>query len=175
MAGRIGRALALAVLLVGCAGAALAEPAAETTRRVFYRYTDASGNLHFVQSLEAVPAERRGAAVRIEVVRPPKPERAQPREDARPRRERPRRRPLAPTPTVVVYTAPWCGWCRKTLAHLDDRGVAYVEKDVDASPGHRDELVRKAGRATIPVVEIDGTLVRGFEPERIDALLARGR
>ena len=72
---------------------------------------------------------------------------------------------------MVVYTAPWCGWCRRTLAHLDARNVTYVNKDIEASPANRDELIRKTGRTSIPVVDIEGELIRGHDPARIDALL----
>jgi glutaredoxin 3 len=60
----------------------------------------------------------------------------------------------------VVYTTTWCPWCRKTLAWLDERGVDYVNKDIEDDPAHRDELLRKSGGTSIPVVEIDGELVR---------------
>ena len=71
----------------------------------------------------------------------------------------------------MVYTATWCGWCRKTLAWLDERGIDYDNRDIDANPANRQELIRKAGRASIPVVEIDGRLVRGFDPAGMQALL----
>lgn len=74
-------------------------------------------------------------------------------------------------PAVLVYTTSWCGWCRKTLAWLEAEDVPYVNKDIERDPGHRAELVRKTGRTSIPVVEIDGALVQGFDPRRMRHLL----
>ena len=76
-------------------------------------------------------------------------------------------------PEVVVYTTAWCGWCRKTLAFLDERGVRYVNKDIEANDGNREELIQKTGRTSIPVVEIDGEIIRGFNAARMEQLLAR--
>ena len=73
---------------------------------------------------------------------------------------------------MVVYTTAWCGWCRKTLAFLDERGVRYVNKDIEANDWNRDELIEKTGRTSIPVVEINGEIIRGYNAERMEQLLA---
>jgi glutaredoxin len=72
---------------------------------------------------------------------------------------------------VTVYTAPWCGWCRKTLAFLDQRGVDYVNKDIEEDPEHAAELIEKSGGKSIPFVEIDGAQIHGYNPGRMTALL----
>jgi glutaredoxin len=72
---------------------------------------------------------------------------------------------------VVVYTTSWCPWCRKTLAWLDEQGVAYVNKDIERNLEWRRELIEKTGQAAIPVVEMRGQIVRGFDPERMEQLL----
>ena len=73
---------------------------------------------------------------------------------------------------VVIYTAPWCGWCRKTLAWLDGRGVSYDNRNIDADPGYRAELIEKSGGTSIPFVEIGAGRIRGYSPERMERLLA---
>jgi glutaredoxin len=72
---------------------------------------------------------------------------------------------------VVVYSTSWCGWCRKTMAWLDENGVAYENRDIERNPAWRDELLEKTGATSIPVVEIDGELIRGFSPDRMAELL----
>ena len=76
------------------------------------------------------------------------------------------------TQEVVVYTAPWCGWCQKTLAHLRDRDVRFVEKDIEANPAYHSELLAKTGRTSIPAIEVGGEWVRGYNPAAIDRLIA---
>ena len=71
-----------------------------------------------------------------------------------------------------MYSTSWCGFCRKTFAYLDAKGVRYQNRDIEKDDYYRQELIRKTGRTSIPVVEIDGTLVRGFNPHKMDRLLA---
>ena len=53
------------------------------------------------------------------------------------------------------------------VAYLDAKGVHYENRDVEGDAGYRDELIRKTGKTSIPVVEIDGTLIRGYNPKKI--------
>jgi len=79
---------------------------------------------------------------------------------------------------VVIYTAPWCGFCKKAKAYLRQKGISYVERDVEASAAAAREMeakLRTAGAAGggVPVIDIGGTLVMGFDRPRIDELLAK--
>jgi glutaredoxin len=149
-----------------------------STKDVYYQYVDDSGSVHFVRNLGEVPARWQSRAGRIEVERTlPTPGRggARPADTRRTAATRPSQKPSAyrSGPEVVVYTTAWCGWCRKTLAFLDERGVRYVNKDIEANDWNRDELIEKTGRTSIPVVEIGGEIIRGFNAERMEQLLAR--
>jgi len=150
---------------------------ARSNKDVYYQYVDDSGTVHFVQNLGDVPARWQRKAGRIEVEKTsPAPGRAG-SPPAAPRRtaaKRPTEKPYAykTGPEVVVYTTSWCGWCRKTLAFLDARGVRYVNKDIEANDWNRDELIEKTGRTSIPVVEINGEIIRGYNAARMEQLLA---
>ncbi len=153
-----------------------AQPDAKPT---FYSYTDEQGRVHYVQNAASVPARYRGNAgavdVKTRIIRPDEPSvppgarpSSPPAFAFNPDTPEPRRQARA---EVVVYTAPWCGWCRKTLAWLDERGVDYENKDIDANGAYRDELVRKTGNSSIPMVEVDGQRIRGFSPGKMRELL----
>jgi glutaredoxin len=60
-----------------------------------------------------------------------------------------------------------------TKQYLDQRGVPYVEKDVDESMTNMQEAVEKSGQRGIPVIDIDGQIIVGFDRPKIDAALAR--
>lgn len=149
--------------------------------RSYYRYLDAGGSLHFVDSLEQVPEAFRASARRVSMGSG-KPGAAPPLTRAVASTV-PKRRPLAsaadPPPAarararagVVIYTTSWCGWCRKTIAWLDRQGVDYENRDIERNPAWRNELIDKTGGTSIPVVEIDGELIRGFDPTRMSELL----
>lgn len=72
---------------------------------------------------------------------------------------------------VTVYSAPWCGYCVAVKRYLDSRGVDYTEKDVDEDPANAREAVDKSGQMGIPVLDIDGQIVVGYDRPTIDRLL----
>jgi glutaredoxin 3 len=74
---------------------------------------------------------------------------------------------------VIVYSAPWCGFCHATKQYLLSKGVEFVEKDVDADPAFAAESVEKSGQMGIPVIDIDGSIVVGFDRPTIDRLLKK--
>ncbi|MFO8034120.1 MAG: glutaredoxin family protein [Candidatus Bipolaricaulota bacterium] len=73
---------------------------------------------------------------------------------------------------VIVYSTPVCPWCQVVKKHLDERSVDYREVDVSSDQQAAMEMVRKTGQQAVPVVEIDGEFVVGFDQGRIDQLLA---
>jgi glutaredoxin-like YruB-family protein len=140
----------------------------------FYRYTDAAGTMRFVRSLAEVPADFRDSASEVSNDRV---QRA-PSGPAEPRaRAKGARAPVAQLEEralqheVVVYTTSWCGWCRKTLAYLEQQGVPFENRDIEAEDSWREELLEKTGGTSIPVVEIDGQIIRGYDPQRMAQLL----
>jgi glutaredoxin len=143
----------------------------ESSPSTFYQWVDERGSVHFAASLDEVPASWRSRAGRIEL------ESASFTRTATSAVKPVRPRPIVEVASasrahdVTVYTAPWCGWCRKTLAFLDERGVDYVNKDIEADPDFADELREKTGGTAIPLVEIDGNPIRGFDPRQMTALL----
>lgn len=74
-----------------------------------------------------------------------------------------------------MYTTPTCGYCSQVKQYLAQREVAYREINVAADPQAAAEMVRVSGQRGVPVVVMDGQVVIGFNPARIDQLLsARG-
>jgi glutaredoxin len=86
--------------------------------------------------------------------------------------------PVAGKVTVHVYGASWCGPCHQAQAHLHRRGVAVVYHDVESEPGAQQEMARKLARAgvrggSIPVIDVAGTVLVGFDPRALDAAVAQ--
>lgn len=73
--------------------------------------------------------------------------------------------------SVTVYSAPWCGFCVAAKKYLDEKGVKYTEKDVDKDPKFAEEAVEKSGQMGIPVLDIDGKIIVGFDRPAINHLL----
>jgi glutaredoxin len=77
---------------------------------------------------------------------------------------------------VILYSAAWCGYCRAAREFLASRRVPFVEKDVEKDPRAAAELAHKARRAgihpsRIPIIDVRGRLVEGFDPVRLATLL----
>ena len=150
-------------------------PAAKPGKSIFYQWTDERGSVRFARSLDEVPAQWRERAGQIEVdasaFQPAAPGPAKTRPAPRAHADASDAPAKARFADVTVYTAPWCGWCRKTLAWLDERDIDYTNKDIDADDDYAQELVAKSGGRSIPFVEIDGTQIRGYNPHQMAALL----
>jgi len=79
---------------------------------------------------------------------------------------------------VIIYGASWCGPCHQAANYLKSRGIAYVMKDIEETPGAaaemRDKLARAGNRGgSIPVIDVRGQILIGFSAASIDQALAR--
>ena len=72
---------------------------------------------------------------------------------------------------ITIYSATWCGFCHTAKNYLDKLGVAYEDRDVDTNPEFTQQAVEKSGQRGIPVIDIDGEIIVGFDRPRIDAAL----
>ena len=72
---------------------------------------------------------------------------------------------------VIIYSTPTCPWCTKVKDYLDSKNVAYEDFDVAKDRDKAIEMVNKSGQQGVPVVDIDGDIVVGFDQNKIDSLL----
>jgi glutaredoxin len=81
---------------------------------------------------------------------------------------------------VIVYGTSWCGACKAARAHLKEAHIPFVEKDIEQEPAAAQELARKAKKAGlklggVPVIDVLGQLMMGFDPGAIDRAWVRAR
>ena len=72
---------------------------------------------------------------------------------------------------IIVYGAPWCAFCHTAMHYLDQLKVKYKYVDVDQEPKAGMEAVEKSGQRGIPVIDIKGDIIVGFDRPRIDMSL----
>lgn len=148
----------------------------DQAKRLYYQFVDTRGQVIFVERLADVPARWHDTVGFVEMDSPP-PLSPVMADQTRRRRyaESPRalRVAAAPAPRPILYSADWCGWCRKARRHLEDTGVEYDLRDIDL-PENLDDLLAKTGQRGIPVLDVGGRLVTGFSPERYDQLIRQG-
>jgi len=79
---------------------------------------------------------------------------------------------------VVIYGAEWCGACHEAAKYLRHKGVPYVDKDVEKDPDAAREMQQKLAKngltgGSIPVIDVRGKVMVGFNPAEIDAALGQ--
>lgn len=80
--------------------------------------------------------------------------------------------PNVGTADVVLYATSWCGYCEKTRKFLRERGVPFVEHDIERSPEARRQYEALNGRG-VPLLVIKGQVVRGYSPQAIRSALGQ--
>ena len=77
------------------------------------------------------------------------------------------------TSPVIVYSTSWCAFCKTEMQYLDKLGVAYEKKNIEEDQAAHDELMEKIGGnfQGVPVTDIAGDIVLGFDRPKIDATL----
>jgi glutaredoxin-like YruB-family protein len=73
---------------------------------------------------------------------------------------------------ITIYGAEWCPPCHTTKNYLQKLGIKYDYRNVDEDPQAIMEAVTKSGQRGIPVIDIDGEIIVGFDRPQIDAALA---
>lgn len=74
-------------------------------------------------------------------------------------------------PKITVYGATWCAFCHAAKDYFDKLGVPYLDRDVEQDPEAGREAVEKSGQRGIPVIDIAGDIIYGFDRPKIDASL----
>jgi glutaredoxin len=79
-------------------------------------------------------------------------------------------------PNVIIYGASWCGPCHQAAAFFKQRGVPFVEKDIEADSGAAREMHAKLDKAgmrggSIPVIDVRGKLFVGFDANAVERAL----
>lgn len=76
------------------------------------------------------------------------------------------------TKKVTVYSTPSCPYCQYTKQFFNQNNVAFEDVNVAIDPLRAREMVQKSGQMGVPVIDIDGQIIVGFQPEAFTSLLA---
>ncbi|MCX8175327.1 MAG: glutathione S-transferase N-terminal domain-containing protein [Candidatus Micrarchaeota archaeon] len=75
-------------------------------------------------------------------------------------------------PQVIVYSTKTCPYCILAKRYLSEKGVKYVDYDVGADREKALEMMTKSGQMGVPVLDIGGRIIVGFDRAAIDEALA---
>lgn len=72
---------------------------------------------------------------------------------------------------IKVYSTPSCPWCTVAKNYLTSKHVQFEEVDVSRNREAAMEMVQKSGQRGVPVIDINGSIIVGFDQATIDTLI----
>ena len=72
---------------------------------------------------------------------------------------------------VKIYSTPECPYCKAAKEFFDKTKVKYTNIDVSSNQKAAEEMVKKSGQMGVPVIDIDGEIVIGFDENKIKETL----
>lgn len=75
-------------------------------------------------------------------------------------------------PKLTIYTTPTCIHCRHAKEFLEAHNILYEEKDVASDEETKHEMLRKSGMLAVPVIDVDGQIIVGFNEKVLKDLLS---
>lgn len=75
--------------------------------------------------------------------------------------------------TVKIYSTPTCPWCKKAKDFFKKNSVKFIDLNVAKDEKARNEMIEKSQQSSVPVFEIDGEIIIGFDQARIEKALKK--
>ena len=72
---------------------------------------------------------------------------------------------------VTIYSTPTCVYCKMAKDFFTKNGIAYEEHNVAADETAREDMFNKSHQMGVPVIDVDGTIVIGFDKKNLETLL----
>mgnify|MGYP001128647254 FL=1 len=75
--------------------------------------------------------------------------------------------------SITLYSTPSCGFCVKAKQYFRDQHIPFTEHNVATDQRKAEEMVRKSGQMGVPVIDINGKIIVGFNQPEIERALRR--
>ncbi|MFB6224855.1 MAG: glutaredoxin family protein [Candidatus Paceibacteria bacterium] len=76
---------------------------------------------------------------------------------------------------VTIYTTPTCQYCKMAKQYFEENNIDYTEYDVSENEEKRSEMVEKSGQMGVPVIDIGGQLIVGFDKSAVSDALEKAQ
>ena len=76
---------------------------------------------------------------------------------------------------IKIYTTQTCPYCVMAKDYFKQKGVQYEEFDVSSDEKAREEMINKSNQMGVPVLDIDGVIIVGFNRSEIDKVLGASK
>ncbi len=78
-------------------------------------------------------------------------------------------------PKIIIYSTPDCHFCLSVKKFIEEKGFEYEERNVYENADYVDEMIKKSNQMGVPVIDIDGEIIVGFNRPRLEEILAEKR
>ena len=75
-------------------------------------------------------------------------------------------------PKVIVFSTPTCSFCNMAKKYFREKGIRFRDVDVSRDPAAARDMIRRSGQQGVPVIDIGGKIVVGFNRVLIDKYLS---
>lgn len=72
---------------------------------------------------------------------------------------------------VTIYTTPTCHFCKAAKEFFTEHNIQYTNKDVTTNPEFANEMIAKSQQMGVPVIDIEGQIIVGFDESKLRELL----
>lgn len=74
---------------------------------------------------------------------------------------------------VTIYSTTVCPWCVKAKKYLESKNIEFVDLNVAEDMEAREQMLKKTKQMSVPVLDINGTIIIGFDKKAIDDAIAK--
>jgi glutaredoxin 3 len=72
---------------------------------------------------------------------------------------------------IKLYSTPTCAYCKTLKEYLKKNGKAFEDIDISKDEKQLQDMIKISGQMGVPVLDIDGEVVAGFDKAKIDKIL----
>ncbi|HWS23808.1 MAG TPA: glutaredoxin domain-containing protein [Anaerolineales bacterium] len=76
-----------------------------------------------------------------------------------------------PQQRVIVFSTPSCSYCNMAKKYFKEKGIRFKDVDVSKDVAAARDMVRRSGQQGVPVIDIGGKVIVGFDKTKINKLL----
>lgn len=72
---------------------------------------------------------------------------------------------------VKIYSTPTCVYCKTLKEYIKNKNISFEDIDISRDEKQLQKMILDSGQMGVPVIDIDGEVIIGFDKEKIDKLL----
>ncbi len=73
--------------------------------------------------------------------------------------------------TVKIYTTSWCTYCKRAKEFFKEHNIKFEEVNVEDDEAAGQEMIEKSGQMGVPVIDVDGEIIIGFDEPKLRKVL----